>query len=76
MRDIQPHIQQLTADPETIRANFIRLWGTMKNAIEITGLAKQAIYNSINNGKITDTIVGRLYKMGIDPRELIKDIEA
>lgn len=71
----KPEIRQITADPEIIKANFRRLWGTIHEAIRDTGLAKQTIYRTIENGEVSDTITGRLYKMGIDPQELVKETE-
>jgi len=75
MNKDNPQIQELTADPEIIKANFRRLWGTIHEAIRETGLAKQTIYRTIENAEVSDTIAGRLYKMGIDPKELVKNIE-
>lgn len=75
MNKDNPQIKQITATPETIAANFRRIWGTIHEAIRKTGLSKMTIYRSIDNGQLSDTITGRIYKMGIDPRELVRNLD-
>lgn len=67
--------QQLTAKPEVIRQNIERLWGTISGASKATGINRQTLYNIIEAGEITDWVTGRIYKLGIEPKELIRIIK-
>jgi hypothetical protein len=75
MAEIVPKIQEFRADGEVIRANIRRLWGTFDKAIEATGIWRQHWYDCINEGEIKDLVIARLWKLGINPAELVRPIE-
>jgi len=64
--------QKLKARPAVIRKNIERLWGTIAGAERATGFTRQTFYNIIAAGEVTERMVGRLYKLGINPAELIR----
>lgn len=66
--------QQLTAESEIIRFNIERIWGSIAGAAKKTKINRQTLYNIIADGEVTDLAAGRIYKLGIDPKELIRGI--
>lgn len=63
------------ADSETIKGNIIRLWGTISAAERTTGISRKTLHTIINDGGLTNPVIGQLVKLGVDPGELIKDLE-
>lgn len=70
-----PENQQFKAPSETLRANILRLWSTFTGAESATGITRMTWYNTIQAEEVSDQVVGRLYKIGIDPAELVRSIE-
>jgi hypothetical protein len=70
-----PEIQKLTAESAVIEANVLRLFGSFLKAAELTGISRTLIWKMIQDGEITDSAAGKLYKVGIDPAELVRPIE-
>lgn len=66
---------ELTASGQTIRSNIRRLWKTISNAETETGIARGSFHKAIREGVIHDPMAGKLYKLGVDPRELVKTVE-
>jgi len=66
----------LKASPQTIKNNIERLFGTIVNAYAETGITRPCWYRSIRLGEISDGIAGRLFKIGINPGELVKKTPA
>lgn len=75
MSEICQEVQQFKAEGPVIRENIRRLWGTVDKAIEATGIWKQHWYDCINDGEIKDLVIARLWKLGINPAELVRPIE-
>lgn len=65
-------IQPLTASKETIKKNIERLYGSLVNAIQETGISKSQWYKMLNSGEITDQAVGSIYRSGVEPTEIIR----
>lgn len=65
--------QQLTAKSEIIRGNIERIWGTITEASKAIGFSRTVLYKIIEQGEVTDCVAGRLYKLGVDPKELIRE---
>ncbi len=66
---------RLIADGETIRANIVRLFGTISDAEARTGISRPTWYKQISEGEITAQVIGKLYRLDIDPAELIREVE-
>lgn len=64
--------QQLRASGKTIKSNICRLWGNIDSAARETGITKPVFYLSINNEEISNYLAGAVYKLGVDPSELVK----
>ncbi len=67
--------QPLRADGRVIEANIRRIFGTFKAATKKTGISRTGIWLMIQNGEISDASAGKLYKVGVDPAELVRPIE-
>jgi len=71
-QEITTTAQPLKADSVIIRSNFLRLFGTLREATVRTGVSRTQIWKMIQAGEISDFAAGRFYKCGIDPGELVK----
>lgn len=69
------NFQELTAPSDTIRANIRRLYGTISNCETETGITRGTLHKAIREGIIHNPMAGHLYKIGVDPKELVKEIE-
>jgi len=65
----------LKARSQVIEANFLRVFGSFKDAAKQTGISRTLIWRMIKTGQITDASAGKLYKLGIDPGELVKKLQ-
>lgn len=63
------------ADSETIKGNIIRLWTTISDAERVTGISRGTLHNIIRDGELTNPVIGQLVKLGVDPKELVKELE-
>lgn len=63
------------ADSETIKGNIIRLWGTISDAQRTTGISRRTLHTIINDGGLTNPVIGQLVKLGVDPKELVKELD-
>lgn len=72
MENNRTKIQPLTATAEVIRANIDRVFGGMATAIEETGISRSQWYKMLEAGTITDQAIGRIYRAGVEPTEMVK----
>lgn len=66
---------QLTAPGWTIHGNILRIFGSMEGAARRIGMSKQALYAQVEAGEISDRVAGAMWKAGVDPREMVREIE-
>lgn len=69
------NVINLTAASKVIRRNIMQMFGSIQNASDATGLTRQTWYTAVAEGRISDKVAGRLYRLDIDPKELVKKPE-
>ena len=64
------------AEPTVIRANIWRIFGGVDGAYEATGISKSQWFVMAAKGEISEFAIGRLWRLGLDPKELVRENDA